>query len=180
MANSLDSLFDELQRLQADRRRPPVQQWQPTNIGRIDIRIARDGPWYHDGAPILRHALVQLFAGILRREQDRYFLVTPAEKLAIDVEDAPFTAVSLTRAGSCTAQRLLLSTNVGDHVTVDAAHPLWMSQGSQPRPYVSVRDGLNALIVRSVYYELVALAESNGDTAVIHSCGSAFSLGQWS
>ena len=96
------------------------------------------------------------------------------------MEDAPFTAVSLTRAGSCAAQRLLLSTNVGDHVTVDAAHPLWMSQGSQPRPYVSVRDGLNALIVRSVYYELVALAESNGDTAVIHSCGSAFSLGEWS
>ena len=181
MTDSLDSMFDDLQRLQAERRLPPVQSWQPSHVGSIDIRIARDGAWYHDGAPILRPALVRLFAGILRREGDAYFLVTPAEKLAIRVEDAPFVAVALTQDGSGAGQRLLLTTNVGDHVTLDAEHRFWVATAAgQSRPYVAVRHGLNALVARSVYYELVALAETQDDQAVIRSCGVTFPLGKWS
>ena len=178
---SLDTLFDDLQQLQVNRRMPPVQSWQPALVGSIDIRIAKDGTWYHQGGPITRQALVQLFSGILRREGDTYFLVTPAEKLAIQVEDAPFTAVTLTRDGAGDTQRLLMTTNVGDHVPLDAQHRFWMATSdAESRPYIEVRDGLNALVVRSVYYELVELAETRGDEAVFVSCGRAFSLGAWS
>ena len=123
---------------------------------------------------------MQLFAGILRREGDAYFLVTPAEKLEIQVEDAPFIAVALTRDGTGAAQRLLLTTNVGDHVTVDAVHPLRLqTRGNESRPYIEVRHGLDALISRSVYYELVELAETRDESAFITSCGVTFSLGSW-
>ena len=181
MTDSLETRFADLQRMQSERRMPPVQSWQPSHVGSIDIRIARDGTWYHDGTPIRRHTLVQLFAGILRRENDAYFLVTPAEKLAIHVEDAPFVAVALTRDGAGADQRLLLTTNVGDHVALDTDHRFWVSaDGDASRPYIAVRDGLNALVARSVYYELVDLAETHDNEAVIRSCGTTFPLGHWS
>ena len=174
----IESLFEQLEQAQHARRLPPVNRWQPAAIGKIDIRIARDGTWYHEGRPILRQPLVTLFAGVLRREGDHYFLVTPAQKLAIEVEDVPFIGIQLTRAGEGAQQRLLLSTNVGDHVLIAREHPLLMRErNGQLVPYVNVRDGLAARLLPSIYYELVELGEPRGNLWVVRSAAMDHSLG---
>jgi hypothetical protein len=176
--NAADELFDRLTEIQAGRRLPPVSQWQPERVGAIDIRIARDGTWYHEGDPILRQPLVDLFATILRKDGDRFWLVTPAEKLAIVVEDAPFLAVDLVVKGSGTDQQLLFTTNVGDHVPADADHPIRLAgTPEQPRPYLHVRDGLEALIVRNVYYRIAELCDESDGRYWIRSAGVRFALG---
>lgn len=174
-----ESLFDTLQQAQADRKLPPVQQWHPERVGRIDIRIAADGTWYHEGDPIRRDALVRLFATVLRKDPDGYCLVTPAEKLLIEVEDAPFVAVGLEVKGQGRDAELLFSTNVGDHVVADAEHPLRVDEpAGEPRPYVTVRDRLEALINRPVFYRLVDQALEEGDELVVYSRGTRFVLGR--
>ena len=136
------------------------------------MRIAKDGVWYHQGAPIKRLPLVKLFASVLRKEEDEsYWLVTPVEKGLIEVEDAPFIATALTvdnADGEITGTRqgLRFITNVDDHVPLDAAHPLQMLpslDGSNLQPYIEVRDGLLAKLSRPVYYELAARAEAGDD-----------------
>ena len=104
----------------ASGRLPPVHLWNPTACGEIDIRIRRDGTWWHEGAPIARPALVRLFSSVLRRDPDGYWLVTPAEKLKITVEDAPFVAVALEREGGA----LRFTTNVGETVEAGPAHAI--------------------------------------------------------
>jgi hypothetical protein len=174
----VESLFEEIERARRERRLPPVEKWQPAHVGSIDIRMARDGTWFHEGRPILRQPLVDLFATVLRREGDAYFLVTPGEKLRIQVEDVPFLGVRLTRDGAGPTQRLRLSTNVGDHVAIDAGHPIVMREhDGQAAPYVMVRAGLEARLVRSVYYELVELGEEAAGTWIVHSEGIAHPLG---
>ncbi len=174
----IESLFEQLEQAQRTRRLPPVNRWHPSLIGRIDIRIARDGTWYHEGRPILRQPLVTLFAGVLRREGDDYFLVTPAEQLAITVEDAPFIGTQLTRDGEGAQQRLLLSTNVGDHVVIAREHPLLMRErNGQHIPYVDIRDGLEARLLPSIYYELVELGQPHGNLWIVRSAGMDHSLG---
>lgn len=164
-------------------RLPPVQQWNPAHCGSIDMRIARDGQWFYRGTPILRPAMVKLFAGVLRREPDGSFcLVTPVEKLTITVEDAPFMAVELAVEGRGREQRLVLRTNVDDVVGVDAEHPIRVATdlpSGEPRPYVLVRDGLEALIGRSVFYELAELAEpaETPEAWGVWSAGRFFPLG---
>lgn len=176
-----DRLFQDLLDAQASKRLPPVAQWQPERVGEIDIRIARDGTWYHDGGEIKRAAMVQLFATILRRDADGYCLVTPAEKLLIEVEDVPFQAVALNRQGQGREQRLLFTTNVDEHVLADAEHPLDVQQrDGEPAPYLHVRDDLWALLSRNVFYELVELAEPHPEQASrlgVYSCGQWFELG---
>jgi uncharacterized protein len=136
----LDTLFDTLEAAQSQKSLPPVDRWHPERVGRIDIRIARDGTWYHEGAPIRREALVKLFSTVLRRDDDGYCLVTPAERLFIDVEDAPFLAVDMTVKGEGSQAQLLFTTNVADHVVADADHPIRVEdQDGEPRPYVHVR-----------------------------------------
>ncbi len=140
----------------------------PVDCGEIDLRIAADGTWYHQGSPIGRKELVRLFAGVLAREADgTYWLVTPAEKARIRVDDAPFVGVELARDGSSPAQTLRLRTNVDDWVVIGPDHPLRVVPGLPgpnepgspgPKPYVAVRPGLDALVARPVYYELAALA----------------------
>lgn len=174
----IETLFAELERAQRERRLPPVEKWHPAHVGAIDIRIARDGTWYHEGRPIQRQPLVDLFATILRREDNAYYLVTPGEKLAITVEDVPFLGVRIAREGEGRAQRLMLSTNVGDHVLIDAGHPVRMRvRDGQATPYVEVRAGLEARLVRSVFYELVELGEDVAGEWVVYSDGIAQSLG---
>ena len=133
----------------------------PQLCGDIDIRIAADGTWFHDGGPIGRKELVRLFAGVLMRDDaGDYWLKTPAEQARIQVEDVPFIGVELTVTGRGRDQALTLRTNVDDTVTLDADHPLHIvtNRGTgAPRPYVTVRDGLDARLTRSVYYELVDL-----------------------
>ncbi len=146
------------------RRLPPVHLWNPAFCGDIDMRIARDGRWYYMGTTIDRPAMVKLFAGILRREpDDTYVLVTPVEKVGIRVDDAPFVAVELAVQGKGRQQSLAFRTNLDDVVPLDAAHPLRVAENpdtGEPSPYIVVRDRLEALIARPVYYELVALAET--------------------
>jgi hypothetical protein len=125
------------------------------------MRIARDGTWFHQGSPIGRPAMVRLFSTILRREPDGGFvLVTPAEKLDILVEDAPFVAVELKSEGEGRERSLAFRLNTGDLVVAGSAHPLRFDTG--PHPYVEVRKGLDALVVRPVYYELAEIALAEG------------------
>jgi len=178
MTETADSLFDTLTALQAEKSRPPVHDWHPERQGRIDIRIAADGTWYHEGAPIQRSAMVRLFASVLRRDDDGYCLVTPAERLLIEVEDAPFLAVDLQTTGEGAQRRLLLTTNVDDHVLVDREHPLRVEdRDGEPRPYLHVHDGLDALLSRNLFYQLVELAEAEAGELVVYSDGERFSLG---
>ena len=161
----------------ADRRLPPVATWNPARCGDSAMRIARDGRWYHEGAPIGRPAMVRLFASILRREPDGgYVLVTPAEKLDIVVEDAPFVAVEVKVDGAATAATLAFRLNTGDVVIADADHPLRFADTADgPHPYLMVRDGLEALVVRSVYYELAELALA-ADPPGLWSAGAFFAV----
>ena len=152
----------------------------PHNCGDIPMRIARDGTWYYQGGPIGRKELVCLFAGVLRREEDGYWLVTPAERARIVVEDAPFVAVELFHCpGSCATrhdQVVSFRTNVDQVVSAGPDHPIRVARdpaSGAPIPYVMVRDGLEARINRAVYYELVALA-------VPELVGGARCLGVWS
>jgi hypothetical protein len=173
--STADELFDELLILRSERSLPPVNKWQPERVGTIDIRIARDGTWYHEGSPILRQPLVDLFATILRKDPDGFALVTPAEKLLIEVEDAPFLATDVEVRGSGADQQLLFTTNVGDYVIADEAHPIVVEGSPEaPRPYLEVRDGLRALIGRAVYYRLVDLAEEEAGCWWLTSAGARF------
>jgi hypothetical protein len=155
---------------------PPVHLWNPAHCGDIDIRILRDGSWRHEGAPIGREALVRLFSTVLRKDPDGYCLVTPVEKLRIVVEDAPFTAVRVDRAGA--ALRFL--TNVGDTVEAGPDHPLRVETDAatgEPAPYVHVRGGLEARLTRPVFYELVEMAETRAGALGVGSNGAWFPLG---
>lgn len=168
------------------RKKPPVHLWNPPFCGQIDMRIARDGSWHYMGTPIPRPAMVKLFSSILRREPDDSFvLVTPAEKCQIRVDDVPFLAVELTLAGEGENRLIAFRTNVDDVVPLDAEHPLRVAinpRSGEPSPYVLVRDRLEALIARPVYYQLVELAEErtvDGRPVLgVQSAGRFFVLGE--
>ena len=171
--------LEAIARLVAERRLPPVSKWNPTHCGHSQMRIARDGTWFHEGSPIGRAAMVRLFSTILRREPDGGFvLVTPVEKLDIDVEDAPFVAVELRAEGEGKDRRLAFRLNTDELVLADAGHPIRCEDHPDgPRPYLHVRDGLDALVARPVYYELVQLALAEGNEPVgLWSAGSFFSF----
>jgi hypothetical protein len=179
--DSLGHSLADAARLLAEKKLPPVDTWQPTRTGDSLMRIAADGTWFHEGRPIARPALVRLFSTILRREPDgRHVLVTPVEKLDIEVEDAPFLAVEMTSEGAGRERRIGLRLNTDDYVIVGAAHPLRVDAGPDgaPRPYVRVRGRLEALITRALFYELVELALAEGaDPVGLWSDGAFFALG---
>lgn len=146
-----------------EKRRPaPVHLWNPPYCGEIDMRIAADGTWFYNSSPIGRLPLVQLFASILRRDEDRYVLVTPVERVGIRVDDAPFLAVEMIVEQRSEGRRLSFRTNVEDVVAVDEDHPLRFERGAAEglKPYVLVRDRLWALVKRALFYDLVALGET--------------------
>lgn len=134
---------------------PPVHLWNPDYCGEMDMRIARDGTWFHEGTPIGRAPLVKLFASILKLEEGRYYLVTPVEKLGIQVEDAPFIAVDFQMENQGPDQRITFTTNVGDEVTAGPDNPLRMNPDPGGAPYVMVRRGLEARVDRKSFYRLV-------------------------
>ena len=140
---------------------PPVHLWNPPFCGDIDMRIAADGTWYYLGSPIGRQPLVRLFSSILRKDPDRFVLVTPVERVGIVVEDAPFVAVAMTREGDEQGQRLAFRTNVEDQVVAGPSHPLRFETdpAGGMKPYVLIRGELWARVARSVFYDLVALGE---------------------
>ena len=159
---------------------PPVHLWNPPFCGDIDMRIAQDGTWFYLNSPIGRKPLVQLFASVMRLDADgRYYLVTPVEKVGIRVDDAPFTAVRMGVEGEGRDQVIGFETNVDDEVTVDAAHPLRFAaeQGTGGlKPYVTVRAGLEALVVRSLFYDLVAAGTVEGEWFGVWSSGEFFPM----
>ena len=137
---------------------PPVHLWNPPFCGDLDMEIRRDGTWFYEGTPIGRKELVKLFSSILRKEGEKYFLVTPVEKVGIRVEDAPFVAVDAEISGSGDAQDITFQTHVGDRVTAGPDAPLRVvrdPQTGEPAPYVRVRAELDALIDRKTFYRLV-------------------------
>lgn len=159
--------LEELVRAAASRGRPPVETWNPPYCGDIGMAIRADGTWMYQGSPIGRLALVKLFASVLRRDGDgRHYLVTPVEKVDVAVADAPFLAVEMETKGAGRAQELTFRTNVDDIVTCGPAHRLRfeVEAGSGGlKPYVTVRGRLEALVARSVYYDLVELAAEGPD-----------------
>ena len=158
-----EDVLAALEKVRADQRRlPPVHEWHPDTVGEIDIRIARNGTWYHEGDPIRRDAIVRLFSGILRREDDVWYLVTPIEKLKIEVEDAPFVAVAMDVLDPGPEQTLVFTTNVGDTVMMGPEHPIRVDvqeDSGEPSPYILVRGNLDARLTRSVFYDMVEMAE---------------------
>ena len=174
--------------LDSAREPAPVHLWNPDLSGEMDMRIARDGTWYHEGGPITRLALAQLFSGILRLDDDgRYYLVTPVEKWAIQVDDVPFVAVRMEVTGQGEAQKLRLFTNLEHEVEVDRDHPISVVQDDntgEPSPYVLLRDNLRALIHRNVFYDLAELAqedEHHGQTRLgVWSSGIFFPIDGYS
>ncbi len=140
---------------------PPVERWNPAYCGEIDMRIAADGTWFYAGTPIGRMPLVKLFASILRRDPERYVLVTPVERVGIAVEDQPFQAVEMALEGEGQGRRIGFRTNVDDLVEVGPDHPLVFDRGPDGavKPRVHVRRDLWARVTRALTYDLVELGE---------------------
>ncbi len=141
---------------------PPVHLWNPPFCGDLDMRIAADGTWYYMGTPIGRPALVRLFSTILKREEGKYFLVTPVEKVGIRVDDVPFLAVEMIKEPGEQGDCLRFRTNVDDWVVCDSAHPLRFEASAEGglTPYLHVRADLWAKITRALYYDLVDIGEA--------------------
>jgi|SRR5699024_10901604 len=142
----------------AEQKRPPIAKWDPPYRGHSKMLIKRDGSWWHDGTPIKKPTLVKLFAQILRKEEDKYFLVTPVEKQEITVEDSPFVIQQMSsyRTSESSHSVISFTTNTGDVFLLDAQHPLKVRANI---PYALVRDQLEARLETNVYYQCVALAE---------------------
>lgn len=150
---------------------PPIHKWNPSKVVELDMRICRDGSWLYMNSPIGRKRMVKLFSTVLRRDDDdEFYLVTPPERLHITVDDAPFVAVSMDVKGKGQDQVLVFVTNVGDITAAGPDAPLRMTidpKTDEPSPYVLVRDRLEALINRAVFYDLVELGveyEVDGQT----------------
>lgn len=171
----------EIAQLAEAKKLPPVERWNPEHCGDSAMRIARDGTWFHEGSPIGRQAMVRLFSTILRREPDGSFvLVTPVEKLSIEVDDAPFVAVEVKSEGEGETRSLAFRLNTGEVVVAGPDHPIRLRSGEDgPHPYVEVRSGLEALVARAVYYELAEIALAEGaQPPGLWSGGVFFPLGR--
>ena len=158
---------------------PPVHLWNPPFCGDLDMRIARDGTWFYQGTPIGRPGLVKLFSSILKREQGKYFLVTPVEKVGITVDDAPFVAIDFEARGTGAAQELTFVTHVDDVAQAGPDHPIRVDRDAEtgePSPYILVRADLEALIDRKSFYRLVDLGVHHDGWFGVWSGGQFFGI----
>ena len=159
---------------------PPVHLWNPPFCGDINMRIGADGVWHYMNSPIGRMPLVKLFSSILRLDDDgKYYLVTPVEKCGIVVDDAPFLAIRMRVDGAARAQVIHLETQVEDEVAVGPEHPLRFADEARTgglKPYVLMRSNLEALVSRSLFYDLVALGTVEGEWFGVWSSGQFFSM----
>lgn len=179
----------ELDQILADIKQAEVvsemrSHWNPGYVGNVDIRIAADGSWFHEGRLFQRQSMIKLFSSVLFREGDEYFLLTPAEKLKIQVDDAPFVATLVDTIEENKQSAIVFTTNFGDRILLDAEHAIRVEvdqQNQTPRPYVHIRDGLEALISRSAFFDLANLAEEQERDGklylTISSLGQEFDLG---
>jgi len=160
---------------------PPVEKWHPDFCGDIDMCIKKDGSWFYMGTPIGRARMVKLFSSVLRKDSDgKTYLVTPVEKIGITVEDAHFVAIGLETGEQDGLPVLIFETNVGDKVVAGKSNPIRVETNEttdEPRPYILVRGNLEALISRSVFYQMVELASLEGEQLFIESGGERFLLG---
>jgi len=157
----------------------PVDSWNPERSGSIDVEIHRDGSWSYQGTPIKRQQLVKLFASVLRKDGEAYFLVTPVEKLQISVEIAPFVVTGLQVFNSGGEEQVISGrTNLDEQFVIDESHPLRINTTEQgdPLPYVEVRDGLTGLLTRSVWMELADFVVEQGSILGVWSSGTFFEL----
>jgi len=169
-SQALDAIADAV----SSKALPPVHLWNPSLTRDIDMRIARNGDWYYLGSLIQRDRMVKLFSTVLRVDDGETYLVTPQERLRIEVEDAPFIATLVERHGRADEQTLVFTTNVGEKVIADAQHPITVrydQANGEPSPYVEVRDSLFALINRSAYYELAQWVEHRDELIGVMSGG---------
>ena len=158
---------------------PPVDKWDPPFCGDLDMRIARDGTWFYQGTPIGRPGLVKLFSSILKKEGDKFLLVTPVEKVGITVEDAPFVAIDFEAEGEGEAQVLTFVTHVDDVAKAGPDHPIRVERDAEtgePSPYILVRRNLEALIDRKSFYRLVELGTHHDDWFGVWSGGAFFRI----
>lgn len=160
---------------------PPVHKWNPPYCGEIDMEIRRNGQWFYLGTPINRPALVKLFSTVLRHDEDgHHYLVTPVEKVRIRVEDAPFVATTVERHQEEGVDYLRFTMQTGDVVVADEGHPLRVDYRiEEPRPYLHVRDRLEALVSRNVYYQLVEWGQAEGGLLTVSSAGQVFEIGRF-
>lgn len=160
----------------------PVDSWKPAHQGTIDMVIKPDGTWLHEGDPIIRDKLVVLFSKILTKSQGSYFLVTPGEKLAMTVEDAPFLVVDFDIEEPGAGQTIWLITNIGDKVPLSKEYTIEL-RGEEQRPYLTLWRGLDALIERNTYYQLIDNATekqtNKGTEMQLVSQQQCFSLGRF-
>lgn len=183
--SNVPNLAEIMTRLQ-DKSLPPVHLWNPEFCGDIDMRIARDGTWFYMGTPIGRPRMVKLFSTVLRHDDDdKFYLVTPVEKIGITVDDAPFVAVEATAFGEGEDQIIVFRTNVDEEVIAGPENPIRVEidpETQEPSPYVLVRDNLEALIGRAVFYQLVDLGEQveqDGQEVLgVWSKGEFFTIGE--
>lgn len=176
-------MTDSVERMLAQvgsNKRPPIDKWDPPLSGTIDIHIDSEGNWFHEGDPIARHALVKLFASILRHEPENGFvLVTPVEKWQIRVDDAPFIAVAMAQRTIDGRDALVFVTNVGEEVVAGGEHPLLFDSAAvDAKPYIQLRPGVLAKLSRPVYYQLVDDAVVAQGKHGIWSCGEFFVLAE--
>lgn len=150
-----------------EKKHPPVELWDPPFCGDLDIRIARDGSWFYLRSPIRRLPLVKLFASVLRKDDDgRHYLVTPVEKIGIQVEDAPFLAVEMFSEGEGQSRQISVRTNLGDLIKIGSDHPIFFKGDPDTmgfKPYVRVRGRLDALFTRSLTLDLAEYFQEGSD-----------------
>ncbi len=182
MSDSPKFDLNALMKAVGDQRYPPVHLWNPDFCGDIDMVIKADGTWFYMGTPIGRQKMVRLFSTVLRRDEDgRFYLVTPVEKIGIQVDDAPFVAIRVDQIKSDSGPMLIFETNVGDKAIAGPDNPIRVMVdpvSAEPRPYILVRDRLEALVTRAVFYELVELAHEHDGELFVTSNGTDFSLGR--
>ena len=177
----LQTLTADIEKLDAE---PPFDKWTPPFCGDIDMVIKADGSWWYGGSPIARERMVKLFARVLLKEGDDYFLKTPAEKVRIRVEDAPFIISQWHLHETDEGPAIEVTSNLGHSVILSSSHPLKVDETDieNPRPYVTMHRGLTALVHRNVYYQWINIATpeiKNGEEHLMLKSGNAeFSLGR--
>ena len=176
--SSNKDLFKLLGKFQQQQKMPPVEDWDPQVVGEIDILIDFQGRWFHEGGHFDRQDLARMFASILRREGDDYYLVTPAEKLKIRVDDVPFSIVLMKNERVDSQQQLSFMTSLGDEVIARKGNKIEFraSASGDQIPYIEVRNNLWGKLNQSTYYELMDLVEERTDGFFLVSCGCDFEI----
>ena len=156
----LFSLQSQLNDIDTSAKLPPVDKWDPPFCGDMPLVIKSNGQWWHAGTPFTRAKLVKLFASVLKKEADDYFLVTPVEKIRIQVEDVPFVIIDST----INSDKITVTTQVGDHFSLGSMHPIELRNFQESCvPYVKVRRNLWARIHQNVLYRWIDQAKTESD-----------------